>query len=108
MFQKQLAAHKDAQRTARATLKKCDAKQSALEKRREQAAQLASKYAVVAKGLKKAFSACEAKVSDACQSKVDEHAATSPGDADQLQRQRRNFPRKRENVPSARNGRKPN
>ena len=84
----QLAAHKDAQRTARATLKKCDAKQSALEKRRDQAAELAAKYASSAKGLKKAFSACEAKVSE-CQSKVDDHSATSPGDADALQRQAR-------------------
>jgi structural maintenance of chromosome 2 len=89
----QLAAHKDAQRTARATLKKCDAKQSALEKRREQAAELAAKYASSAKGLKKAFSACEAKV-DACQSAVDEHAATSPGDADALQRQAKELSQK--------------
>ena len=51
------------------------------------------KYASSAGGLKKAFSACEAKV-DACQSKVDDHAATSPGDADALQRQAKELSQK--------------
>ena len=81
----QLAANKDAQRTARATLKKCDAKQSSLEKRRADAAQLASEFASSASGLKKVFTQCEGKV-DACQKCVDAHEATSLGDAAELKR----------------------
>ena len=90
----QLAAHKDAQRRLE---RPQEVRRQAVGPREAPPAscRVGQCKSALAKGLKKAFSACEAKVSE-CQSKVDEHAATSPGDADALQRQARNLsPKKR-------------